>query len=84
MINSYDDRGDDGYNGTNTKHDFIEEEDPEAQRLSKMPPRVMGDKTNATNVPLGASGMKSEKRPKVAFRNNERSPVNDENNAYDA
>ena len=83
MINSYDDREDNEENQTNTKHDFIEQEDPETQRLSKIPPKVMYDKTNSTNVPIRASATKSEKRPKVGFKNNNRPHENNENNAYD-
>ena len=36
MINSYDDRKDDGPDESRTRHDYVEDE-----------PRVMGDRTNA-------------------------------------
>ena len=48
-----------------------------------MPQRVMGDRTNATNVPLNPRIRQSDKRPKVAFQPIEHSPENNENNGYD-
>ena len=43
----------------------------------------MGDRTNATNVPLNPRIRQSDKRPKVAFQPIEHSPENNENNGYD-